>query len=568
MRKINFNLVSKLWLRLDATDKKYFWRVFVVGAINAIFETYAIFVIYLFIRIVQEPTFLFKYDYWHKLSLLNINNFYIYIGGIAVLVYNIKAGLNFLSNRAAVKFSENIYARCAKTIFKQYMNMPYVDFIKENPAELNDVVKININRYSESVLNIIGMMVDIFALVLICIMLLIINWQLLIFVAVFLAILAKILLSVTLGKVNALGRDNLQNHTKLGEVAYSSMFNYKIIKLMALDENIVSTFNSAVSNLSKTNIKRVLIGVMPRIMLEMICFISLIIGIIIGVVITHSPAYVISVATLFLFVLMKIIPTLMKMSHVIQTLSFYTPFIDKIPFDGVSVEILGSEEIMFNCELELKDISFSYNGLKPIIQDINMSIKKSDKIGIIGPSGVGKSTLQDIIIGLLAPSQGSILIDGIALNTSNLKSWRKQIGYIPQEIYLYNSTVADNIVLNREYDVDKIVVALKKAHIYDFLLTKDGINTIVGNNGVMLSGGQKQRIGIARALYANPEILVLDEATSALDQATETEIMKEIYSETDDKTLIIITHRPSTLVGCNKIYSLDEFGVKLRTAFV
>ena len=193
-----------------------------------------------------------------------------------------------------------------------------------------------------------------------------------------------------------------------------------------------------------------------------------------------------------------------------------------------------------------------------VLNDINLTLNKGDKIAFVGESGAGKSTLADIIIGLYRPNSGCIKIDGVLLNDDNLQNWRSQIGYVPQQVYLFDGTVADNICFGRQRD-DKILEdVLKQANIYYFLQTKEGLETLVGEGGIQLSGGQKQRIAIARALYGNPEILVLDEATSALDNDTEEKIMKEIYHISKDKTLIVIAHRLTTIKGCDKVFEIKN----------
>jgi len=155
-------------------------------------------------------------------------------------------------------------------------------------------------------------------------------------------------------------------------------------------------------------------------------------------------------------------------------------------------------------------------------------------------------------------TSGEILIDGQKITEENLNSWRQHFGYIPQSVYLFDGTVAENVAFGLEIDEKRTVEILTKANIWDFLKEKDGIHTHVGENGVMLSGGQKQRIAIARALYQNPDILVLDEATSALDEATEAKIMEEVYKLAEDKTLIIIAHRLSTIRKCDKVYRVEK----------
>ena len=155
-------------------------------------------------------------------------------------------------------------------------------------------------------------------------------------------------------------------------------------------------------------------------------------------------------------------------------------------------------------------------------------------------------------------------IDSVLVDESNLQNWRSQIGYIPQQAYLFDGTIAENVCFGRDLEKSLLEIVLKQANILDFLQTKQGVNTLVGEGGIQLSGGQKQRIAIARALYGQPEILVLDEATSALDEETERKIMNEIYQISQDKTLIVIAHRLSTIKGCDKIYQLEDGALNIQ----
>ncbi|EAJ6402386.1 ATP-binding cassette domain-containing protein, partial [Campylobacter jejuni] len=190
-------------------------------------------------------------------------------------------------------------------------------------------------------------------------------------------------------------------------------------------------------------------------------------------------------------------------------------------------------------------------------------IKKGEKIAFIGESGCGKSTLVDLIIGLLKPKEGQILLDKQELNANNAKNYRQKIGYIPQNIYLFNDSIAKNITFGDAVDEEKLNRVIKQANLEHFIKNlPQGVQTKVGDGGSNLSGGQKQRIAIARALYLEPEILVLDEATSALDTQSEAKIMDEIYKISKDKTMIIIAHRLSTITQCDKVYRLEHGKLK------
>ncbi len=224
---------------------------------------------------------------------------------------------------------------------------------------------------------------------------------------------------------------------------------------------------------------------------------------------------------------------------------------------------MGEEKLSFNQELKIYNLSFGYEGKKCLFKNLNLNIKKGEKIAFIGESGCGKSTLVDLIIGLLKPKEGQILIDEQELNANNTKNYRQKIGYIPQNIYLFNDSIAKNITFGDAVDEEKLNRVIKQANLEHFIKNlSQGVQTKVGDGGSNLSGGQKQRIAIARALYLEPEILVLDEATSALDTQSEAKIMDEIYKISKDKTMIIIAHRLSTITQCDKVYRLEHGKLK------
>jgi len=264
--------------------------------------------------------------------------------------------------------------------------------------------------------------------------------------------------------------------------------------------------------------------------------------------------------SMFVLGLYRLMPSVNRIMTSYNQIQFYRRSLDIVHNDlFYEVEELGDEPIAFEREIRLEHLSFSYIEGKEILHDIDLRIPKGARIAFTGESGSGKSTLVDLIIGLYRPQRGAIYIDDVELNENNVKSWRRKVGYIPQSIYLFDGTVAENVALGEAIDRDRVVEVLKQANIWEFLEKHhQGLDTRVGEGGVKLSGGQKQRIAIARALYTDPEVLVLDEATSALDNETEARIMEEIYRISRDKTLIIVAHRLSTLEGCEKIYRLEK----------
>ena len=257
----------------------------------------------------------------------------------------------------------------------------------------------------------------------------------------------------------------------------------------------------------------------------------------------------------------------------IQQVYFLLPVLDNLSeeFNIEKKEKNSQEKIdtkfLIKKELILKNISFKYqNSNNKVLNNINLKIKAGSIIGIKGPSGVGKTTLVNIILGLLKPTSGDVLVDGIEIN-KNLESWQKNIGYVPQNIVLTDDTLKNNIALGideKQIDKNKINNCIKESQLENFVLNiEKGIDTNVGELGSRLSGGQKQRIGIARSIYNDPQVLILDEFTSALDNQTEEKIISEIGNYGKTKTVIIVSHKLSTLSKCDNIYELTKENLEL-----
>ena len=253
---------------------------------------------------------------------------------------------------------------------------------------------------------------------------------------------------------------------------------------------------------------------------------------------------------------------------------FATPSIDLIYHDLKEIEDLYVEEQEkdgqwhFQEKIQAKRVTYCYpEGEGNVIEDACFEITRGETVAFVGSSGAGKSTMVDILLGLLPPQQGKIIVDGMNIY-KNLPTWQKEIGYIPQSIYLSDDTIRNNVAFGideSEIDEQTVVNALQQAQLYDFVDTlPEGLDTYVGDRGVRLSGGQRQRIGIARALYHDPEVLVLDEATSALDNDTEAAVMEAIDSLKGQKTILIIAHRLTTIKNADVIFEVKDGKVEKK----
>lgn len=277
---------------------------------------------------------------------------------------------------------------------------------------------------------------------------------------------------------------------------------------------------------------------------------------------------ILPIISLFVYSGYRLIPALQGIYASIAKITFGMPSLDKLCEDLKNTTTSDFNEckdkITFNKTITLKNICYTYpNQSKTVLEDLSLTIPIKTKVGIIGATGSGKTTIIDIILGLLKPQKGILKIDNQIINQKNIKAWTQSLGYMPQNIYLADDTIAANIAFGidqKKIDKDQLTKVSKIANLHDFITQElpEKYQTIVGERGVKLSGGQCQRIGIARALYHNPKVLVFDEATSALDMETEKFVMDAIRNISKDITIIMIAHRLNTLKDCDTIFKFEN----------
>ena len=558
-------MIKKLKTILTKRDVEYLVFLLIFSIVISIIETVGIGSIMPFISVssdfslIQDKWYFKKiYDFFH---FQNDINFIFFLGSVLIVFYIFRAILNLFYFYFLNRFAQGRYHLIAYRLFENYMGMEYKKFLDKNSSTLTHNIVNEANHLVQLISNILFMMSEVFVLVLIYAMLLFVNWKMTLLLSAFLAVNIVLLKLFVSTKIKKAGEERAEFQKTFFGIINNSFGNFKIIKLKSKDKVILDKFADASFGYANSNIKNATLGQFPRLFLEMIGF-SLVAIIIIYLVAKYQTDIKGALPILVVFVLglYRLMPSVNRIFTSYNQILFYKQSLNIIHNELIyEPEDLGDEEIEFNKKITLKNLYFEYIENKPILKDISLTIYKSQKIGIVGESGSGKSTLVDIIIGLYKPQKGKVFIDDIELNNKNVLFWRGKIGYIPQQIFLKDGSVAENVAFLEEIDEDMVKEALKKANILEFLeKNHNGIYTEVGDNGIKLSGGQKQRIAIARALYNDPEVLVLDEATSALDSETEKKIMDEIYQLGEEKTMIIIAHRLSTLSKCDKIYKLEE----------
>ncbi|WP_373034674.1 ATP-binding cassette domain-containing protein [Sulfurimonas sp.] len=558
------DIYQKINFIFDKKDKKVFFYVFLFSVLISLIEAVGVSLIMPFMSVAGNFDLIHSNEYYKiAYDLFNIQSsvdFVIYFGLFLVFYYIFRGFINLFYTYKLSEFSEGRFYKISSRLFHQYINMFYKDFITKNTSVLTKVLVSEVYNLTHVISSMLLMISELIIVMALYSLMLWVDWKVTLVFTLFLGLKAFFLTKKLTPKIRELGNERESYHKKYYEVINTTFRNFKYIKLLSTKITISDQFRKHSLAYVKTNIIGATLSQVPKVFLEMIGFTMLIVLI---TYIVYKEQTDISgflpIITMYVLALYRLLPSVNRIMNSYNQINFYNKTTN-IVFEELSskFEKDGDDKLVYNSKIEIKDLSYSFTDSKVVLDKINMTICKGDKIGIKGESGSGKTTLVDMIIGLYKPSLGNILVDGIELNENNISNWRSHIGYIPQAVYLFEGSVAENVVFGREYDEEKIIKVLKAANIYDFLMTKGGINTSVGDAGVMLSGGQQQRIAIARALYSDPDILVLDEATSALDDKTESSIMEEIYSIGKDKTLIIIAHRLSSLNGCNKIFEISH----------
>ncbi len=351
------------------------------------------------------------------------------------------------------------------------------------------------------------------------------------------------------------------------KVVSESMSGIKDLKLLGREKTLLSRFGALALEYGRARALGMTIETAPKYFLESIAFGGIVMIVLYLLAVKHDFSQVIPFLALYAFAGYRLMPSLQviyKHSVGVRT---------NIPvLNALYQDLCTQENIVYPMEVKalsfvdnitLQDVSFQYeNTDKCILQHINLMIKHNTTVGFVGETGAGKTTVVDVILGLLEPTEGEVSVDGVMINPVTVRAWQKNIGYVSQSIFLLDDSILCNIAYGVPYEdiqVARVIDAARLANISEFIDTlKDSYQTIVGERGVRLSGGQRQRIGIARALYRDPALLILDEATSALDNATEDVILKSIQALAHQKTIVVIAHRLTTIRACDVIYVLEK----------
>jgi ATP-binding cassette subfamily C protein len=554
--------------------------MFIANIFSAIFELIGIGSIPIFAMIIVDvDTFMLKISKYVSTDIfegMSNQTITIYAGSIMILIFILKNVLLFFINLIQARLLKNLRSITSNKLFEYYITLPYLEIMNKNPATLIRTMETDIAFTYMCVQSYIVLFKEFLVLLLIFILLFLVDPIISGFSFLLVGIPVLLFYAYYRSSLKTKGVFLQQSMDQKMKTINQSFGLIKETKIMSREGFFLKYFFKINQKVEELGLFSHMISVSPRLFLEVMALISVASVSIILIYLGRSPETILPIISLLSVSVIRFIPSFTAISTSLTNLRFRTPSLNLITNELKKYEVYKSsfiKNLKENKNFEakkaelrknilLKDVSFNYESRDKIaVNNVNIDIKKGSIVGIIGRSGSGKSTLVDIILGLLDPAKGNIYVDDKNLNDFK-KSWQKQIGYIPQDIYLLDDTIRNNIVFGideRNIDENLINEVIKLAQLEKLVNSlPNKLETVVGNRGIKLSGGERQRIAIARAIYNKPLILILDEATSALDIDNENKILDEIYENKKDKTILIISHRNNTVKNCDMIYVMEN----------
>ncbi|MGL4236942.1 ABC transporter ATP-binding protein [Tabrizicola sp.] len=566
----------KLFLLLDRRERYRFWLLTGVMVLVAAAEIAGISAVLLLLNVLAEPSsirtsatldafytrFGFSSDFAFQVSLAVVV--------LCVIVFGlvVKASGTYVMIRYSTMRGYTISSR----LLAAYLSQPYPWFLQRNSAELERNLLSEVDGLIARVITPCLRLVSnsLMVLAVLVFLLLVDPWVTLLCGGGLGLGYGLIYLRIR-GQMHQVGQDMMEALQARFLVAQEATGGIKDVKVLGLEQVYVESYSTAAYKAARSLARMGLVSEMPRFILEGITFGTLV-TLVLLLLFRNGGNVTEIVPTLGIiaFATMRLLPSLQQIYFALVQIRGAGPVLDAIVADFAEAPVqLKAEQIRttpmkLERELALANVSFAYaTAERPTLRSVNLVIPARTTIGIVGGTGAGKTTLVDLILGLLTPHEGAIQVDGVAVTPENLRSWQASIGYVPQSIFLTDDTVAANIafgVPKAEIDMAAVERAARVAALHDFILAElpSGYDTLVGERGVRLSGGQRQRIGIARALYRDPTLLIMDEATSALDNITERVVMEAVQRIRSDKTIILIAHRLTTVQTCDTIFVMER----------
>ncbi len=582
MRKI----FSKLRVLLDGKQKRQMVGIVLLMLIGGVLESLGIAMIAPVMQVVIDPQQVQEsailswiYDFFHMSSNTQLAAL---IMVSLIFVFVIKNVFLYFMNVVQLRFVYTNQFATSRRMMINFMQRPYEYYLNADTTVIQRNITSDVNNLYALILSCLQLISEMIVFICLVAILLSQDAKMTITIATLLVIVLLVIKFFIKPVMVKAGQDNQDYYSGLYKWIYESVTGIKEIKVANKENYFINGYADCGAGYVNAVQKYNLYNSTPRLLIETIAIAGMVGYMLFVMAQGTSLTSLLPQLTVLAAAAARLLPSANRINNYLTSIAYFEPFLDNVS-DNLQSEI-HDESISYNSEdyraksiveklpvhdiIRLEGITYKYpNTDKLILDGADMEIPVGKSVGIVGTSGAGKTTIVDVLLGLLEPEEGRILADGVDVNT-NYKGWLKNIGYIPQTIFMTDSTIRKNVAFgipDDEIDDAKVWQALKEAALDEYVRElPEGLDTQIGERGIRLSGGQRQRIGIARALFEDPEVLVLDEATSALDNDTEAAIMDSINRLHGRKTLVIIAHRLQTIEKCDMIYNIGEGKATLK----
>ena len=573
---------------LDKKQKHKMVLLVFLMLIGAVLETLGVSMILPVMSVVMEENAVQKHAYLQVICDLfhiaydDTRTLMILVMVGLIVIFAVKNVFLFFQQKVQLKFVYTNQFATSRRMMINFMERPYEYYLNADTSVIQRSITSDVNNMYGLILSLLQLVSEGIVFVCLIAVSLVSDVMMSITVALLLVVVLAIIKWVLKPIMRKAGEENQDYYSGLYKWIDQSVMGIKEIKIANKENYFINEYAKCGKGYVNAVQRYNLYNATPRLLIETVALAGMIFYMMIQLLSGVQVTAILPQLTLLALVAMRLIPCANRINNHLTSISYFEPF-----FMGVSdnlQEEIRDESIDYNAasyqkkvevqkleirhNIQLKDIVYKYPNTETLIFDrANMEIPIGKSVGIVGTSGAGKTTIVDILLGLLQIQSGEILADGVEVR-KHYQSFLKDIGYIPQTIFMIDSTIRKNVafgVADEDIDDAKVWRALQEAQLDEFVRgLPDGLDTSIGERGIRISGGQRQRIGIARALFEDPEVLVLDEATSALDNETEAAIMESINMLHGKKTLIIIAHRLQTIERCDMVYRVEKGQVTIE----
>lgn len=578
-------LLKELHYIFPRKQRLLFVLLFFLQLISTAFDFFGVSLILPFINVLLNPVA--SHDaFWYRwvAGLIHAETdgeVLLFITFAIMAVYIIKNLYSLLMLNLSVRFVAANKVRMGARMIRCYMNKPYTFHLQRNTAEIIRNINGDVSGAFSVISTIFGLISSVLIVTSLVIYLIAVDVWMTLAISAALLVCSALYFFVVRKRIRETGKLSRVYTAKMYKAIHQSMGGIKEVKIMGREQFFADVYEQAGAQSVELGRKYSIISAVPNMLIETLCICSVLGVVAYRIVSGADLAAVVPSLSAFALAAVRLMPRASAINSAINAITFSRPSLDALYDDlresereererSAEIERKKREhrttEIGTERDIWVKNITYTYpNRDEPVLKNVNLHIRHGESVGIVGVTGAGKTTLVDVILGLLKPDAGSVCYGALDIH-EDYSRWQRHIGYIPQNIYLVDDTIRNNVALGVEEDrIDDAAVwsALESAQLADFVRgLKDGLDTVIGERGVRISGGQRQRIGIARALYDDPEILFFDEATSALDNETEAAVMESIHAIGSRKTMIIVAHRLTTLKDCDVVFKVTDGGVE------